>query len=61
MLVDSPGADIGGYEVNRVCGDNNILGVDFEDFRDRTGIFIFTLDKEFFIVGSHTDKARFLQ
>lgn len=60
-LINAPCADFRRHQVNGVGGDNDILGIHFIDFRDGTGIFIFTFHKKLLVILSNSNKARFIQ
>ena len=60
-LVDASGADIGRHNINRVRSNNNVLCLHLEDFCDGTGILIFTLHKQFFVIGTNANQACLIQ
>jgi len=59
-LIDAASADFRRDQVNRVCGDNDILGIDFIDFRDGAGILVFTFHKQLLVILTNTNKASFI-
>ena len=44
-LVDAPRANIGSYNIYRICGNDNIFGINLKNLRDRASVFIFTLNQ----------------
>lgn len=43
-LVDAPCANIGSYNIDRICGNDYIFSINLKNLRDRASVFIFTLN-----------------
>jgi len=60
-LRDSLGGNLGGNKVNRILGNNDILGGALVKLGNGAGILIFALDQQLFSVFLDTDKGLFIQ
>ena len=56
-LIDSSGADIRRYNINRISGNNNVFCVNLKNLRNWTSVLIFTLNKKLLVIGTNTNKA----